>query len=43
MSTNRASTDPDADGVPMTATYIRVVVLEVVVLVALWLFQRYFS
>jgi hypothetical protein len=34
--------EPDRD-TPMTATYIRVLVLEAAILVALWLFARAFS
>ena len=33
---------PESD-TPMTKTYVGVLVLEVVVVVALWLFQRAFS
>jgi len=38
--------NPEPDGesdTPMTATYIRVLVLEAALLVALWLFARAFS
>jgi hypothetical protein len=34
---------PDERDTPMTATYIRVLVLEAAILVALWLFARAFS
>jgi hypothetical protein len=34
---------PDERDTPMTATYIRVLVLEAVILVVLWLFARAFS
>lgn len=36
------STEPERD-TPMTATYIRVLVLEVAIFVLLWLFARAFS
>jgi hypothetical protein len=34
---------PDDGDTPMTGTYIRVLVLEAAILVALWLFARAFS
>ena len=34
---------PGEGDTPMTATYIRVLVLEAAILVALWLFARAFS
>ena len=34
---------PEERDSPMTATYVRVVVVEVVFLTLLWLAQRYFS
>lgn len=36
------SPSPD-DDVSMRPTYVRVIAIEVVVLVALWMFQQYFS
>jgi hypothetical protein len=33
----------DRDAVPLTATYVRVIVLEVLIIVALWLVGRMFS
>jgi hypothetical protein len=35
--------EPGERDTPMTATYIRVLVLEAAILVALWLFARAFS
>ena len=33
----------DADGRPMAARYAAVVIVEIVVIAALWIFSRYFS
>ena len=33
----------DSDDTPMTKTYVGVLVLEVAIVVALWLFQKAFS
>ncbi len=35
--------DPLERDTPMTATYIRVLVVEAIILVALWIFGRLFS
>jgi hypothetical protein len=35
--------DPDGHDTPMTATYVRVLIVEAVLIVALWLFGRMFS
>ena len=47
MNTEPETLDPEpasGDGdTPMTATYIRVLVLEAAILIALWLFARAFS
>jgi len=34
--------DPDRD-TPMTATYVKVIVLQIVILAVLWVFGRLFS
>jgi hypothetical protein len=36
-------TEPEIPDRPMTGTYVAVVVLEVLVLLALWVFGRHFS
>jgi hypothetical protein len=33
----------DSEDTPMTATYIKVVVVEAIILIALWVFGRLFS
>ncbi len=40
---NRLRDVREIDDTPMTATYVSVMILEAVVLVALWLFGRAFS
>jgi hypothetical protein len=40
---NVESRDPAGHDTPMTATYIRVLIVEVALVVALWLFGRMFS
>jgi hypothetical protein len=35
--------DPAGDDTPMTATYVRVLIVEAALIVALWLFGRMFS
>jgi hypothetical protein len=37
-----AGREPESD-TPMTKTYVGVLILEAVIIVALWLFQRAFS
>ncbi len=36
-------TSPDLHDNPMTATYVKVVILEAAIIVALWFFGRVFS
>jgi hypothetical protein len=36
-------TPPDIHDNPMTATYVKVVILEAAIIVGLWLFGRVFS
>lgn len=43
MSAGRPAADPEADTRPMSRTYVGVIVVEVVALLALWIFQWYFS
>jgi hypothetical protein len=35
--------DPDGHDTPMTVTYVRVLIVEAALIVALWLFGRIFS
>ena len=43
MSANARTEDTSERDTPMTATYVRVLILEAVIIVALWLFGVMFS